>query len=103
LKRGALYRATGGQLPINIVRRSAMADETDRQDKPDNAPTAPAWDPDRDGKPGISWPAAAILIVLIVGVVLLALNGLIDVKDLIPAAFGALSGGAAVKLRKGQP
>ena len=74
--------------------------QTDLQ--PGEAGTAPApiFDPDRDGKPGISLPAALVLVAAIVGVVVLSLNGVIDLQDIIPAAIGALSGGAAIKLRK---
>lgn len=63
-------------------------------------PTPPVWDPDRDGKPGISWPAAAILIVVIIGAVVLSLNGVLDLQDLLKTAFGALGGGALAKIRK---
>lgn len=58
--------------------------------------TAEVWDPDRDGKPGISWPAASILIAAIVGVVVLAAMGRLDLGDLLTGVLGA-GGGFALR------
>ncbi len=100
MKRGNLYKATKGQIPIRIIREPTMSEQADLQ--PGEAGTAPEpiFDPDRDGKPGISWPAAAILIAVIIGVVVLGLNGVLDLQDLLKTGMGALGGGALAKIRK---
>lgn len=76
--------------------------QTDRQDKPDNNPSpVPLWDPDHDGKPGISWPSVAVVGIVAVAVTILALNEVIDLNDLlINGGLGTALGAALMRLRK---
>jgi hypothetical protein len=72
-------------------------------DPPQPASAEPIWDPDRDGKPGISWPAATILIVSIVAVAFLASTGALDLGDLVAGLLGVLGGAGGARLRGARP
>ena len=63
------------------------------------SPQPPLWDPDRDGKPGISWPAATIVIVAIIATATLAAMGQLDLGDLITGALGVAGGAGGARIR----
>lgn len=62
---------------------------------PTTTPDPPTWrDPDGDGKPGISWPAASIIIVII-----LALAGMIVSGQIPDEVLVLLVGGIGEHIR----
>ena len=63
-------------------------------------PEPPMFDPDRDGKPGLSLPAALVCVALIGAVVVLGLYGELDVIGLAAAVLSAAGGASAMRIKK---
>ena len=72
-----------------------QTEQTEETKTPTTTPDPPTWrDPDGDGKPGISWPAASIIIVII-----LALAGMIASGQIPDEVLVLLVGGIGEHIR----
>ena len=79
-------------------------EKTETTTEEPTAPAAPSWsDPDGDGRPGISWPAASIVIVIVAALAtMLAMDKIPDeVLVLLVGGIGEHVRGRIATARKG--